>query len=199
MKIKRYKNGSFLVRREPDFDPPLNDPDFGNGLNLVFDLVNSAELDFCLAGDEGCAGNYEMYYPLYNAYTGLLYLVLSHDCDRYAQGKSVRLRGYPLDASDLETCAAQDVIDPQEISQYTVWQIDAWTDGDGGWIWNDRMELGKITFLETDLRQDILRTFRDQLRIQLPARHILLREENEGWVIYARKDRLPLFALQASP
>ena len=62
MKIRKCKNGSFFVKREPEHDTPLNDADFGNGLNLIFDLVNSAELDFVIAGDEGCADNFHMYY-----------------------------------------------------------------------------------------------------------------------------------------
>lgn len=103
MQIRKYKNGNFAVKREPDYDIPLDDPDFGKGLNLLFDLVNSHELDFQIAGDEGCAGNYAMYYPLYNAYTGLLYLPTDYDCNDYVTGKWVHLLGRPLDSIEIES------------------------------------------------------------------------------------------------
>ena len=82
MKIKAFKNGNFNVKSES-----LGDA------NLISDLCNSHELDFQIAGDEGCASNYDMYYPLYNHYTGLLYLVLGKDCQDYEQGKTVKLMG----------------------------------------------------------------------------------------------------------
>ena len=34
MKIRKYKNGNFAVKREPDYDSPIDDEGFGRGLNL---------------------------------------------------------------------------------------------------------------------------------------------------------------------
>ena len=81
MEIKSFKNGNFNIKSDE------------TGRDLLDDLCNSHELDFQIAGDEGCASNYDMYYPLYNNYTGLLYLVLGKDCQDYKQGKTVKLMG----------------------------------------------------------------------------------------------------------
>lgn len=195
MEIRRYKNGNFAVKREPEYDLPLNDSDFGNGLNLIGDLVNSGELDFTIAGESGCAGNYAMYHPLYNAYTGLLYLPTDYDCSDYAAGKWVHLYGRPLDENDIESMTTEEIIPAEQISRYEVWQLDCLYYGDQ-WCVNNQMRLGEIVFIETNLRSDILRTFRDQLNIQLDARRVLVVEENDTLEIHARKDRLPLFALR---
>lgn len=85
MNIKSFKNGNFNVKAEE------------KGQELLHDLINSHKLDFTIAGDEGCASNYDMYYPLYNYYTGLLYLVLGKDCEDYKQGKTVKIVGRELD------------------------------------------------------------------------------------------------------
>lgn len=195
MEIRKYKNGNFAVKREPEYDLPLNDSDFGNGLNLIGDLVNSSELDFDIAGDSGCAGNYAMYHPLYNAYTGLLYLPTDYDCNDYTAGKWVHLYSRPLDENDIESMVAREFIPAEQISRYEVWQLDCLYYGDQ-WVVNDQIRIGEIVFLETNLRSDILRTFRDQLNIQLDARRVLVVEENDTLEIHARKDRLPLFALR---
>lgn len=195
MEIRKYKNGNFAVKREPAHDLPLNDSDFGNGLNLIGDLVNSGELDFDIAGDSGCASNYAMYHPLYNVYTGLLYLPTDYDCNDYATGKWVHLYGRPLDENDIESMVAREFIPAEQISRYEVWQLDCLYYGDQ-WVVNDQIRIGEIVFIETNLRSDILRTFRDQLNIQLDARRVLVVEENDTLEIHARKDRLPLFALR---
>lgn len=97
MKIKEFKNGNFNVKVdeiEPGFTP-----------DLVFELCNSHELDFVIAGDEGCVSNYDMYYPLYNHKTDMLYYPTGNDCQAYAEGKSVKLVGCPItdeERKDLE-------------------------------------------------------------------------------------------------
>ena len=93
MIIKRFKNGNFNVKYEADYD-------YSN--DLIEQLCNSADLDFTIAGDEGCAGNWDMYYPLYNAYTDMIYLPTGSDCHKYRQGKAVKLYGRPLDEDDRE-------------------------------------------------------------------------------------------------
>lgn len=90
MKITTFKNGNFNVKYDE------------NSHDLLDDLVNSIELDFTIAGDEGCASNYDMYYPLYNSYTGLLYLPTGQDCQDYADGLTVKLVGRELDEDELQ-------------------------------------------------------------------------------------------------
>lgn len=195
MQIRKYKNGNFAVKREPDCDTPLDDPDFGKGLNLLFDLVNSHELDFQIAGDEGCAGNYAMYYPLYNAYTGLLYLPTDYDCNDYVAGKWVHLFGCPLSSTDIESLLEDDVISVEAVSCYEVWQLNCLNYGDG-WITKDKNKIGEIIFLAREkLKPDILRTLNDQLNIQVDSRRVLLVEENGTLEIRAKKQGLPLFTL----
>ena len=91
MLVKRYEDGTFKVQQEELDKTNLADR---NGIELIWDLLNDISLDFDLAGDAGCASNYEMYYPLYNAYTGLMYLVLDRELDAYHRGEEVTLYGY---------------------------------------------------------------------------------------------------------
>ena len=93
MYIKQFKNGNFNVKHEADYD--YKD-------NLIDQLCNSSDLDFMPAGDEGCFGNWDMYYPLYNAYTDMLYLPTGSDCMAYRAGKTVKLYGRPLDQEERE-------------------------------------------------------------------------------------------------
>ena len=98
MKITAFKNGNFNIKR----------PNISEG--LIYDLINSHELDFTIAGDEGCAGNYDMYYPLYNHYTGLLYLPTGEDCMNYDSHKTVKLVGRVPDEYDLESLREEGII-----------------------------------------------------------------------------------------
>lgn len=91
MIVNRYEDGTFKVQQEELDKSNLIDR---NGIELIWDLINDISLDFDLAGDEGCASNYEMYYPLYNAHTGLMYLVLDRDLEAYRRGEEITLSGY---------------------------------------------------------------------------------------------------------
>lgn len=199
MKIRKYKNGNFAVKREPDYDSPLDD-DFGRGLNLVFDLVNSAELDFELAGDEGCADNYDMYYPLYNAYTGLLYLILGADCARYASGEWVHIYGRKLDKSDIESLIEEGILTEEQVRKFLVFQLDMWADEDGGWRQNNQFRLGDIVLVEyQSLKLDVLKALKEQLKIDIDPHYVALDTAfafDGGYEIVARKQRKPLFYLQ---
>jgi hypothetical protein len=77
---------------------------------LLWELINSIELDFVIAGDEGCASNWDMYYPLYSHYSGKLFLVLGKDCADYQNGKPVELLGKEPDNDDLEWLRENGVI-----------------------------------------------------------------------------------------
>lgn len=200
MKIRKYKNGNFAVKREPDYDSPIDDEGFGRGLNLVFDLVNSAELDFELAGEEGCAGNFDMYYPLYNAYTGLLYLILGADCARYASGEWVHIYGRKLDKSDIESLIEEGILTGECIRKFDIYQLDMWPDEDGDWRQNNQFRLGDIVLVEyQNLKLDVLKALKEQLKIDIDPHYVALDTAfafDGGYEIIARKQRKPLFYLQ---
>ena len=85
MKIKKFLNGNFNVRREPEDD-----------MNLIVSLCNSAELDFFVPeGDEGepyCLGNaIGMAQDVYNANTNRIYTITNKDQKIWATGFSVKL------------------------------------------------------------------------------------------------------------
>ena len=104
MTVAKYPNGDFRVRMdEYDNDILLE----RQGIELIWDLINNVELDFDLAGDQACASNYEMYYPLYNAYTGQMYLILDHDLEAYRRGQEVLLRGYVPSDEEMTAYYAQ--------------------------------------------------------------------------------------------
>lgn len=102
MIIKKFKNGNFNVRADENELISSGSYLEREGFELVIDLCNSIELDFTLAGDEGCFSNWDMYYPLYNAYTDMLYLVTGKDCYKYKQGKTVKLYGRVMDDEERE-------------------------------------------------------------------------------------------------
>lgn len=88
MKIKKYANGNFTVKIEPEYDSEKN---------LIVALCNSHELDFTIAGEPGSMGNWDMFYPLYNYNTDLVYFISGDDCERYEAGQTVRLYGHKPD------------------------------------------------------------------------------------------------------
>lgn len=104
MQINKNSNGDFLVKMDEYDNENLVDR---QGIELIWDLINSIELDFDLAGDQACASNYEMYYPLYNAYTGQMYLILDRDLEAYRRGQEVLLRGYVPSDEEMSAYYAQ--------------------------------------------------------------------------------------------
>lgn len=101
MLIKKFKNGNFSITAESSDLSGSGSYLERDGLELIIDLCNSAELDFVVIGDEGCNGNWDMYYPLYNYYTGMMYLPTGSDCELYRQGKTVKLYAIKPDADDM--------------------------------------------------------------------------------------------------
>lgn len=90
MNYKQFKNNNFNIKA----DEPNQ--------NLLEDLCNCGSLDFAISGDEGCASNYEMYYPLINYNTVCEYLVTDTDIERYKQGYTVKLIARELTEEELE-------------------------------------------------------------------------------------------------
>lgn len=100
MKITVFKNGNFNIKSEEK----------GEENNLLEDLINSIELDFELAGEEGNAGNYDVYYPLYNHNTGLMYLVYGAELDKYKEGQTIKLIGRELEPYEVTELMAQGIL-----------------------------------------------------------------------------------------
>lgn len=83
MKIVKFNNGNFNVRRES-----------GDDMHLVCAVCNSAELDFdiieeCVSLGNACVGT-----ELYNYNTARYYMVTPDDFKQWCAGFVVKLRGY---------------------------------------------------------------------------------------------------------
>lgn len=89
MIIKRFNNGNFNVKHEADYD--CSD-------NLIEQLCNSAELDFCTDSEWWSLGNYGMAMDLFNYKTGLTYIVTEADIERFKRGRSIKLAGINKEA-----------------------------------------------------------------------------------------------------
>lgn len=87
------------------------------------------------------------------------------------------------------------------MANYNVWNLDMWSDGDGGWTMNDRCFIGTMCLpselpndngkkiLEAVCRAGFLRTS--------DRRRLYVEEAGEtGWEIVAKKDDLPLLMLE---
>lgn len=91
MLIKKFKNGNFNVKYEADYD--YND-------NLIEQLCNSAELDFCTSAEWWSLGNHGMAMTLFNYKTGLSYNVTKRDIERFKHYKTIKLYGYKEDENN---------------------------------------------------------------------------------------------------
>jgi len=93
MKVKRYKNGNITIQRtEPMEELCLEEKHIAGAI-----LLNVEDME--LFGEQGCAGNFDMYQYFYNAYTDRKYCVLQgRDNELFIQGKVVRL--YPKKLTD---------------------------------------------------------------------------------------------------
>lgn len=200
MKIQKFKNGNFAVRREPKYDSEIDNEGFGRTKNLLFDLLNSAELDFVLAGEEGCAGNYDVFYPLYNYNTGLIYSIYGEDCRRYADGEHVHIYGRKPDESEIEKLIEDEILDAEIERKFSVYQLDMWADGEGGWMQNDQFHLGEISVTGSgNLKGNMLRAMDDQLGLEFDESKVYLDDSfsyDGRYEITAKKRDEPLVCLQ---
>lgn len=69
--------------------------------SLPIALLWESGLDFELAGEDGCLGNWDMYTPLYNTHNGLLYLIPHSDSQNWRQGEEVTINGRTVDEEEL--------------------------------------------------------------------------------------------------
>lgn len=106
MNIKYFKNGNINIKFAPDEIKDIkNLVNYRTGCieNEVYcTLLDSAELDFIPSdAGTGCAGNYNMYYQIYNCYTGLEYTPLDIDFLNAAAGKTLKLYGHKISDTEL--------------------------------------------------------------------------------------------------
>lgn len=100
----RSMDGSaYTIRRDPT-QPLIAES------GLPFDLLNST-LDFSLASEDYCIGNFMMGFDLYDYYTGRLFPVTAKDCKDYEDGKPVTLQGR---LPDLDDCLRMAQFDPDQ-------------------------------------------------------------------------------------
>ena len=76
------ESGDIVVQRSSDDNNPI-----------WFDIYNEDELDVYWIGEEGCAGNYDMYIPIYSTKSGLIYFILGSQNQEYLEHKIVVLHG----------------------------------------------------------------------------------------------------------
>ena len=97
MKVKCYKNGNITIQRtEPIDDLYLEEK------HITGAIYHNVE-DMELLGEQGCAGNYDMYQYFYNAYTDRKYCVLlGKDNELFVQGKIVRFYPEKMTQEDYE-------------------------------------------------------------------------------------------------
>ena len=97
MKVKRYKNGNITIQRIT----PMEELSLEEQNLLIAIAWNVPDMEFL--GEQGCAGNYDMYQYFYNAYTDRKYCVLQgKDNELFIQGKIVRLYPEKMEEEDYE-------------------------------------------------------------------------------------------------
>lgn len=101
MKVKYFKNGNINIKFDPDELKEINALE-NYRTNCIENevyatLMDSAQLNFISADDVmGCAGNYNIYYDLYDAYTGKEYTPLDNDFREAAAGKTLKLYAHTI-------------------------------------------------------------------------------------------------------
>ena len=106
MNIKYFKNGNINIKFDKDEAADIKAlKNYRTSCieNEVFcTLLDSIELDFISSDDcTGCAGNYNMYYQLYNCFTGFEYTPLDINLIEAADGKTLKLYAHKISEADL--------------------------------------------------------------------------------------------------
>lgn len=89
------KNNSFTCKRPKTFSCEETE-------SLAVALLWESGLDFEIAGEDECLNNFDMYSPLYNFKTGLLYLIPYSVSDEWKNGKEVTIYGREVDEEELK-------------------------------------------------------------------------------------------------
>lgn len=90
-----HEDGSFTVKRPETFESD-------EVSSLAIALLWDSSEDFELSGEDGCAGNYDMYTPLFNANNGYEYLILYSQAEDWKEGKEVTIHGRQPSEEDLK-------------------------------------------------------------------------------------------------
>lgn len=68
--------------------------------NLMIALLWELSLDFAIAGEDGCMGNYDMHTPLYNYNNNKLYLIPHSEAEKWKEGEIIRIYGREIDEEE---------------------------------------------------------------------------------------------------
>jgi roadblock/LC7 domain-containing protein len=109
MNTKYFKNGNINIKFEPDELKEMQHAiDAGAYSDITAVIYYLMDLDFILADNcEGCAGNYHMYYAMYNAFTGYEYTPLDADFYKALQGYTLKLYGHKITDAELKEYYAE--------------------------------------------------------------------------------------------
>lgn len=92
MKIKKFKNGNYTLKAEPD--------DYDGESLFIHALWAMQEKDCQLFGDEYCMSNFEMAIDLYDGYTDKLICFPYSLAEELKTGRSIRLHARELNEWD---------------------------------------------------------------------------------------------------
>lgn len=95
MKVRRYKNGNITIQKEKGEILSHEEK------NLFIAIYYHCE-DMDLFGEQGCAGNFDMYQCYYNHYTDKKYMVLASQQEDFDKGKVIRLYAQDMNEDDRE-------------------------------------------------------------------------------------------------
>ncbi len=94
MLVERKENGDFMIAMEPGEELSLEEQ------NLVIAILWHVP-DMELLGEQGCAGNFDMYQFFYNTCTDRKYMILSgRDGEDFLNSKPILLKAMELNEDD---------------------------------------------------------------------------------------------------
>ena len=96
MKVKRYKNGNITIQRVT----PMEELSMEEHSVLVAIAWHVPDME--LLGEQGCAGNFDMYQCFYSYYTDKKYMVLYGQQKDFEEGKVIRLYAQDMDEDEYE-------------------------------------------------------------------------------------------------
>ncbi len=94
MLVERKENGDFTITKEPGDELCLEEENLA--VAILWHVPDMEPL-----GDQGCAGNFDMYQCFYNYYTDKKYMILyERDGDAFLKGETILLKAMDLDEDD---------------------------------------------------------------------------------------------------
>lgn len=96
MLAERKENGDFTITKEPCEKLSMEEE------NLTIAILWNIE-DMALLGEQGCAGNFDMYQYFYNYFTDKKYMILyGRDGETFRKGETITLTAMYPDKEDRE-------------------------------------------------------------------------------------------------